>query len=444
MCIRCGIVTPYSARQVCPRKECEGKLERRPFDPAQANIVARWVSGTHTPRFTTLKSEEHTAQISKDVAKIIEEDFRAEGVNLLSSTTTFEMGINIGDLQKILLRNAPPTSANYVQRVGRSGRGEEKNAVCVTLCRRTKYDADAWHNPPRLMSGEVRPPTVFTKNPVIARRHFNATVYSQFLRAKIKDDRMLGEVKQNIRLEGFLPLDARKGIPPKWLKIPSPDIFLDFREWLNGQSEASVVRTATGRSILNAINGFENGKIICLESYKTVLDTIADELRVLMAEREKLFGEGGSTYETEKAIKDILDSNVIDVLAKRGFLPRYAFPLDLVTLETGWSRWSRDVDVELSRDRSLVIAEFAPRAQVIAHKKVFTSAGLYIVSKTDEPQRLWFSKCPGDASRSEQGPRSISLQGHAVRVIRQSRGKILGLSLNLRLSAYGSKKGLKV
>jgi len=64
------------------------------------------------------------------------------------------MGINIGDLQKVLLRNAPPSSANYVQRVGRAGGGKEKNSVCVTLCRRTKYDADAWNNPPRLMSEE--------------------------------------------------------------------------------------------------------------------------------------------------------------------------------------------------------------------------------------------------------------------------------------------------
>src|SRR4029434_9531828 len=55
------------------------------------------------------------------------------------------------------------------------------------------------------------------------------------------------------------------------------------------------------------------------------------------------------------------------------------------SLETGWSRWSRDADVELSRDRGIAIAEFAPGAQVIAHKKVFTSAGLYVVSNRDKP-----------------------------------------------------------
>ena len=126
VCNRCGIVTTYSAKNVCQRKECIGTLDIKPFDTTQENIIALWVAGKGELRFTGLKSEEHTAQISKELAKAIEEEFRGEGVNLLSSTTTFEMGINIGDLQKVLLRNAPPTSASYIQRVGRSGRAKTK------------------------------------------------------------------------------------------------------------------------------------------------------------------------------------------------------------------------------------------------------------------------------------------------------------------------------
>ena len=199
-CDRCGIVTVYSVRNCCPRKECVGKLQARLFSGSQENIIARWVAGTGESKFTTLKSEEHTAQINKDLAKKVEDEFRAEGVNLLSSTTTFEMGINIGDLQKVLLRNAPPSSANYVQRVGRAGRGEDKNAVCVTLCRRTKYDADAWSDPPgRLMSGEVRTPTVFTENQIIAQRHLNAVAFARFLRIKIAEEGLLGGEKLNSR-----------------------------------------------------------------------------------------------------------------------------------------------------------------------------------------------------------------------------------------------------
>ncbi len=131
------------------------------------------------------------------------------------------------------------------------------------------------------------------------------------------------------------------------------------------------------------------------ERYGLVLGSIADELSALMVERQKLFTQGGQTSDIEQAIKNLLGSDIISVLAKRGFLPRYAFPLDVVTLETGRTRWSRDVDVELSRDRGIAIAEFAPGAQVIARKKVFTSAGLYVVSKMDRPVRQWYSECPG-------------------------------------------------
>jgi len=396
VCDRCGLIATYSAQQCCPRKECAGKLQTRPFDAAQENIVARWVAGVGKPQFTTLKSEEHTAQINKDLAKKIEDEFRAEGVNLLSSTTTFEMGINIGDLQKVLLRNAPPTSASYVQRVGRTGRGADKNAVCVTLCRRTKYDADAWNDPPnRLMSGEVRTPTVFTENRVIARRHLNAVALARFLRIKIANERVLGGIKQQIRLEAFLPLDSRANIPEGWFQMRPATLHLDFLEWLGTQSESDIFQTQAGRSLLRAIGDFDAGKQKTREAYERVLRDIAEELSALMAERRKQFNQGNSTEDIDRSVKNLLGSDVIAIMAKRGFLPRYAFPLDVVTLETGWSRWSRDEDVELSRDRGIAIAEFAPGAQVIARKKVFTSAGLYVMSHTDKPERCWYAKCPG-------------------------------------------------
>ena len=113
----------------------------------------------------------------------------------------------------------------------------------------------------------------------------------------------------------------------------------------------------------------------------------------LMKEYRKLSTDLKPTGDIIYAMRKLVQSDVISIMAKRGFLPRYAFPLDTVTLETGWSRWSRDADVELSRDRGIAIAEFAPRAQVIAHKKVFTSAGLYVVGNTDKSVRLWYARC---------------------------------------------------
>ncbi len=60
------------------------------------------------------------------------------------------------------------------------------------------------------MSGEVLTPTVFLSNRIIAQRHFNAMVFAQFLRTKVIEERVLGNIGQSIRLEGFIPADSRE------------------------------------------------------------------------------------------------------------------------------------------------------------------------------------------------------------------------------------------
>jgi len=191
-----------------------------------------------------------------------------------------------------------------------------------------------------------------------------------------------------------LPPDSRQGIPETWFRIRPVSVFLDFLSWLSQQTDAEVVSTEGGQTLVAAVSGFESSVAEAAAKSGETLKNIANELSALMAERKKLFEQGTHTSDIEQAIKNLLGSDVIALLAKRGFLPRYAFPLDVVPLETGMTRWSRDLEVELSRDRGIAIAEFAPGAQVIAHKKVFTSNGLYVVSKMDKPTRQWYSECP--------------------------------------------------
>src|ERR1035441_4100206 len=177
------------------------------------------------------------------------------------------MGINIGDLQKVLLRNAPPASANYVQRGGRAGRGKDKNSVCVTICRRTKYDADAWEEPSRLMSGNIRPPTVFLKNRLIAQRHFNAVAFARFPRVKLRDELALGELPgQKISLEPFLPTAVREGIPPGLRKL-GPDNFLAFPAWSAGQAATTLFQTENCEELLAAVGDFAAGIGECGKIY---------------------------------------------------------------------------------------------------------------------------------------------------------------------------------
>lgn len=84
--------------------------------------------------------KEHTAQLDRKKAKQYQQDFKNKKINILSCSTTFEMGIDIGDLETVFMRNVPPSPANYVQRAGRAGRRKDSAAYILTYCGTGSHD----------------------------------------------------------------------------------------------------------------------------------------------------------------------------------------------------------------------------------------------------------------------------------------------------------------
>jgi hypothetical protein len=185
-CPRCGCThlhrsanTCTACRAVLPSNEIRHDVSGEPSD------YYEYLARCPDPPFR-LNCEELTGQTNRDDRRhrqrrfqevLMEDEIeRASGVDLLSVTTTFEAGVDIGALQAIALANMPPVRFNYQQRVGRAGRRGLGMSAALTLCRGRSHD-DYYFERPSLITAEPPPrPYVDVRRSEIAQRVVNTEV----------------------------------------------------------------------------------------------------------------------------------------------------------------------------------------------------------------------------------------------------------------------------
>jgi hypothetical protein len=95
----------------------------------------------------------------------------AQGIDVLSVTTTMEAGVDVGSLNAVLMANVPPQRFNYQQRVGRAGRRGVALAVALTVAQGDKSHDDYYFKNPDKITGDPPPtPYIDIHSILIARR----------------------------------------------------------------------------------------------------------------------------------------------------------------------------------------------------------------------------------------------------------------------------------
>ena len=141
--------------------------------------------------------EEHTGLLQRQDRERVEEQFKTgeapNAPNLLVCTPTLEMGIDIGALSAVLLCSVPPTTANYLQRIGRAGRATG-NALCLTLANSRPHDLYFHADPPAMMAGAVDPPGCFLDAPEMLKRQVVAHAMDAWARQETEISEIPGQM----------------------------------------------------------------------------------------------------------------------------------------------------------------------------------------------------------------------------------------------------------
>ena len=363
-CDRCLRIAFSTVRGVCPTLRCSGAL--LPADVEEDEHYRVLYQNT-VP--IPLVAREHTAQWTSLEAADIQQRFLAGEVNVLSCSTTFELGVDVGELSGVVLRNMPPSTANYIQRAGRAGRRAASAALVLTYAQRRSHDLSRFAAPEQMIAGQLRAPYVPLGNARIDRRHAHSVALAAFFRYAKES---WGETYKSAGAFFLGGTDDKAGEAPyqrvRSFLTPVPD---DVRETLE-----AVLPPGVRKEI-----GVGDGSWV--EQLAAHLDQVAAELThdvALFEERRtEAFTKRRSDVAArfERSVNTVTRRSLIGFLANRNILPKYGFPVDTVDLRTAHCDSPVGARLELSRDLAVAIHEYAPGAEVVAGGVLWRSGGVY-------------------------------------------------------------------
>lgn len=404
---RCASCRRRNARRTphnrCPAWRCDGTLEFIKDDPDNYDLQLL------DEGYSMLRPEEHTAMVPHDERERLENLFKgdSDALNTFVCTPTLELGVDIGQLDAVLMRNVPPLPANYWQRAGRAGR-RHRMAVDITYCRPVSHDRAYFKDPPKLLAGRVDPPAFNLRNELMVAKHVHATAitrlhqYSRDLSRTESERQAIDGVLKTCLPDRIAAWLFDGGVLCTTLFDLSPlrqviDANLDdlcrYVEGAFGQgwpaADAAVATPAElRRHVAGMVPGLEQVLVRLNRRLRWALDQIKrlnavrEAQATLEPEDDALFKRcdalvkrlKGTARRVRREAEGYDDVNTFGVLAAEGFLPGYGLEVGSVlgTAEIPFWRTGA-MEFTLPRPPSVALREYVPGNLIYANGNRFVA-----------------------------------------------------------------------